>query len=255
MINYIRIHKARRKQRRLKKIFRESTDFVCQKSWNRFWVCDRKDYTKAMRRFLAAPDQAVGKAKIIKNGNSSTVAQIIIDNRLLIVKRYNIKNKLHALERCWRSSRASVSWRNAHLLKFCGILTPRPVMFFEKRFGYLRSKAYFLMEYIDGVDAYNFFHSNTYSGENSTGLARKFGVLFQMLADASISHSDFKATNFIITSDKKIYLIDLDGLRAHRCRWMFQRAFKKDCRRFMQNWQNLPEATQMFIKQLDRLKL
>ena len=237
LLKKIKFYRKLRKKRILKKIFRESTAFVCKKNMRNYLICDRKLYTKGMARFFDDPDALLDKGKILKNGNTSTVALIEIDKKHFVVKRYNIKNPWHALKRCLRHTRAYTSWRNSIMLIFFDILTPKPVAFYEKRFGPFRSTGYFIMEHIDGTDAMTFFQSENIKTCETKKIAARFGGLFKSLADNSISHGDFKATNFIIKNGE-IYVIDLDSMQEHRFKWGFKKAFNKDCRRMIKNWSN-----------------
>jgi len=243
-----------RKKNYLKKIYRECSAFVCRKAWERFMVCDRDFHNEAMARFLDDPDLVIDASRLLKDGNTSTVALVEVGGQRLVVKRYNIKNPWHALNRSLRPSRAWVSWRNAHRLALLGIPTPKPIAFLEKRWGPFRSVAYFIMEYVDGIDAYRLFHSDTAREINREGLVKRLGKLLQLFADASISHGDFKATNFIVANEG-LAIIDVDGMCEHRLRWRFRRAFRRDCKRFMKNWTDLPEVARIFRDQLANLEL
>ncbi len=72
--------------------------------------------------------------------------------------------------------------------------------------------------------------------------------MLSMLKSSMLSHGDMKATNIII-HDNKPFLLDLDSMVARTSKNRFVRAWSKDMKRFMQNWQDLPETTQLF-KQL-----
>jgi hypothetical protein len=60
-----------------------------------------------------------------------------------------------------------------------------------------------------------------------------------------ISHGDMKATNFVI-SHGQLVVLDLDALRQHSDQSGFERAFRRDLRRFFQNWHELPEVDALF---------
>jgi len=235
---------------RLKKIYRESSAYICRKSWNHFLVYDRKYNTEAMARFLAYPDTLIAGGQLLKDGNTSTVALVQVDGKPMVVKRYNIKNTWHAFRRCPRPSRAWHSWRNAHRLSLLGISTPKPIALLEKRWGPFRSKAYFITEYINGIDVYHLFHSSRIKTVDCESLVKQFGELLQKLANEYISHGDFKATNFIF-SDGELIVIDLDAMRKHRWAIQFHRKFRKDCNRLMKNWKGLPKIYKMFRDQMD----
>jgi len=231
----------------LHKIFRECTAFVCHKSWNSYMVCNRNFYYGEMEKITADPDSVIDSSRLLKNGNSSTVALVEVNGKLLVIKRYNIKNFMHALKRCPRNTRAWSSWRNAHSLESLAIPTPKPIAFLEKRWGPFRSTSYYISEYIDGTDLYSLITSGRSKGINIKVLSIRFGKILKSLYDACMSHGDFKATNFIIAGEK-LYVIDIEGMRKHICRWSLRRALKRDCRRFMKNWKDIPEVAKIFKK-------
>jgi len=237
----------------LKKIFRESTSFVCNKSTRRYMISDRKYYDDAMIAFLNNPDSVLKEERIIKDGNSSTVFLIRLSGRPLVVKRYNMKNTWHAIRRSYRQSRAWVSWRNAHLLKSVGINTPNPVAMMEKRFGPLRSVSYILTEYIDGTDIYHLFNSDMAGEIDLIGLVKQFGELLRKFVFSSISHGDFKATNFILSDKGLLFIADLDAVRSHRLERKFKKAFRKDITRLMQNWKNIPHIDALFRDEVSKI--
>jgi len=254
LLKEIRSQRNHRKKRYLRKIYRECSRFVCRKAWDFFLVCDRAFHNTSAVRFLTNPDPFVDSGTMIKDGNTSTVALVNMDGQRLVVKRYNIKNPWHAITRAIRPSRAWISWRNAHRLIILGIPTPKPVALLEKRWGPFRCKAYFVTEYVNGMDAHRLLHSDLSKQTDVEGLVKQFRRLLQLLADASISHGDLKATNFIVTN-QGLCTTDLDAMCEHRFRWRFVRAFRQDLDRLRRNWAALPEIDKMFRDQLTLIQL
>jgi len=254
LLRAVRARRKWRKKRYLRKKFRESTDHVCRKSWRRFLVCDRKAFTPEMSDFLENPDPVIARSRLLKDGNSSTLALVDVNGRRLAVKRYNIKNIFHRLSRCARPSRAWGAWRNSHLLRFIRIQTPRPVAFMEIRWGWLRSGAYFITEYTDGDTLADRLTDKTAGSGAASGVIHDISKLFQSLVNHSISHGDLKASNFIV-SPCGVFITDLDAMKEHRFRWRFLKAFARDRKRFMKNWLNQPALGREFesvISQLNR---
>jgi tRNA A-37 threonylcarbamoyl transferase component Bud32 len=250
----IRHQYKKNKKKYLKRIYRECSAFSCQKSWNRFLVYNRNYDTEKMVGFLADPDVLIDRNRLLKNGNTATVALVEVDSQRLVVKRYNIKNAWHALRRCLRPSRAWNSWRNAHRLAILGIPTPKPIALLEKRWGPFRSKAYFITEYVDGINLYHLFHYDKVKEIQYQELVKQFGELLQQFANAFISHGDFKATNFIFSGGELI-VTDLDGMHEHRFKCRFRKAFSRDLNRFMQNWTDLSEVDNIFREKIKNIKL
>ena len=152
LLKEVKFQRKNRKKKYLNKIFRECTAFVCHKSWNDFMVCERNSYHGEMKRLLSDPDLIISSSKLLKDGRSSTVALAEVNGKRIVIKRYNIKNFIHALKRCARNTRAWSSWRNAHRLESLGIPTPKPIAFLEKRWGSFRSNSYYITEYLEGTD-------------------------------------------------------------------------------------------------------
>ncbi|MFO7816428.1 MAG: lipopolysaccharide kinase InaA family protein [Desulfovibrionales bacterium] len=236
------IHNQRRKRykKHLRKLYRESSAQICSKGWNHFMVCKRVCYTSEMACLLADIDAFIAKGKILKAGNSSTVSLVTTDRSLFVIKRYNIKSFWHALSRCARPSRAWRSWENAHRLSIIGIATPRPVALLEKRLGPFRSTAYYITEYMAGLDAYRWFNSENLERSDVQKVITQFTQILNKFHDSLITHGDFKATNFIVSEDELV-VTDLDAMQTHkRAGWRFRRKYRKDLRRLMQNWTDMP---------------
>jgi tRNA A-37 threonylcarbamoyl transferase component Bud32 len=206
-----------------------------------------------MKAFLDNAEEFLSGRKILKDGNSSTVFLIELSNRLIVVKRYNIKNFWHAIKRLYRPSRAWVSWRNGHILKSIGIDTPNPVAMMEKRFGPLRSVSYILTEYVNGTDIYHLLNSDKVGEIDLPGMVKQFGELLRKFAFSSISHGDFKATNFILSDEGLLFIADLDAVQKHRSKLKFKKSFRKDLLRLMQNWENIPHIEALFRDEISKI--
>lgn len=242
---YIAEHQQNRTRRYLKKIYRASTETVCQKSFRSFILCKRTSYTPAMAAFLKDPDIAFDRSDtpMLKRGNTSSVVRFKVDGKDLVVKRYNVKNPVHGLRLAFKKSRADRSWFGAHLLLESGIRTPRPIAMKEARFGPLRNRAWLICDYVKGISAREYFQQPAFKDGNNPG--QQILRMLEQLKSGRISHGDMKATNIII-HDGKAFLIDLDGITLHKTRACFARARRKDVKRFMKNWTRLPEVAKLF---------
>lgn len=235
-----------------KKIMRNCTAFSRMEKLTSTIMYDRDYQSDSFLQFLKNPDSFVTKAdtKILKAGRSSTVAKIKIDNRTLIVKRYNMKGIFHWLRRCLRPTRAVTSWQLAHHLRHAGIATAKPVAFIEKQFLGLRNKSYFIMEYVNGKDAGEFFSDYNANNPLFSQVAKRILNVFNNLAELRITHGDLKMTNILINHERPV-LLDLDGMQEHKSTSSFKRAFKKEMVRFMKNWEHLPSIKDLFKKLME----
>ncbi|MDX1486824.1 MAG: hypothetical protein R3268_01390, partial [Acidiferrobacterales bacterium] len=135
--SYVRQTRDKRRHRFLAKIYREGSVFGwlerngIRSIYNKQWLSEE------LQRLLLSPQQAFSDdgTQYIKRGNTSTLVRATIDGRRVVIKRYNIKGRWHGLRRALRRTRASISWHNAHLLRFYGIDTPTPIAMIERRVG------------------------------------------------------------------------------------------------------------------------
>lgn len=232
-----RIIKARRKRLNAyeRKLTRSTTASRCEQGSNFFYIYDRSIHSPELDRFLADPDSFIVDRHLLKDGNSSTVAVIKINQCSYILKRYNIKNFWHGISRAFRPSRAHHSWRNASVLEMLGVATAHPFLYLEERtFWLFRKRAYFLCEYIEGQDLGMAWKKQDLKiSENE--IVTLFGGLFKIMGDYRISHGDMKSTNFLL-QDEELYVLDLDSMVRNRSRESFKANFSKDLKRFRKNW-------------------
>ena len=237
----IAINRDRRKKAYINKAFRDCTRFVCNKSVDRFEVCDRSYYSGEMAELMASPDEMIASGTLLKDGGSSTVALVQLSDRALVIKRYNLKSWWHRVRRAIRCSRAWTSWGNACRMEFLGIPSVKPIALIEHRFGPFRGTAYFITEYIEGQDALKCLQGL----KHTNGELEALTSILRGLSESHISHGDLKATNFVMSNQGPV-ILDLDAMVEHRSKESFKRAFDRDIDRFMQNWQDRPELSRQF---------
>jgi tRNA A-37 threonylcarbamoyl transferase component Bud32 len=182
--------------------------------------------------------------KTLKDGRTSTVAKVELQDESFVVKRYNLKNTWHALDRLWRPSRAWHSWREGHRLRFLSIATPEPLALIEERLGPLRRRAFLITAYCPGVSLKQYLSADQ---EPDPATASAILSLFNALHRQRISHGDLKATN-LLWHDAQLFVIDLDAMIQHRSATAFARAWRRDRARLLCNW----PATSVLHHWLDR---
>ncbi|MDY0833972.1 lipopolysaccharide kinase InaA family protein [Pseudomonas sp. SED1] len=202
----------------------------------------RREEEAAMLPVLEQADALLDRGHLYKTGGAASVAKVEVAGRPLVIKRYNIKGFAHWLKRFWRPSRAWHSWREGNRLAFLGIATPKPLALLEKRFLWLRSRAYLVTEYLPGPDIIERFAPYVESGEAPEAELQALDYLFAELIRERISHGDFKGHNLFWHSDRWA-LIDLDSMCQHTSLSSFAPAYAKDRARFMRNW---PESSALY---------
>ena len=195
----------------------------------------RREEEATLLPVLANVDRLVDQGQMYKAGASATVAGVDAAGRPLVIKRYNIKGFTHWLRRFWRPSRAWHAWSEGNRLTFLGIATPKPLALLERRFFWLRSRAYLVTEHLSGPDLIEHLAPYVDRGEVPEPELLALDRLFGELIRERISHGDFKGRNLFWQGGRWV-LIDLDSMCQHGSLSSFAPAFAKDRARFMRNW-------------------
>ncbi|MEK1905600.1 MAG: lipopolysaccharide kinase InaA family protein [Pseudomonas sp.] len=194
----------------------------------------RRDSQAELQPLLDDLDGLTERGHIYKTGGAATVARIELAGQARVVKRYNIKNVLHWLKRFWRPSRAWHSWREGNRLLLLGIATPLPLAVVERRWCWLRGRAFLVTAYCGGEDLIARFQPYLDSAPPEAELLA-LDRLFAALLRERISHGDFKGHN-LFWSEGRWTLIDLDAMQQHTSARSFARAYARDRARFLRNW-------------------
>ncbi len=231
------------------KLFRDCTAIRYRESAGRIEIVARSYVSPELELLLKDPDASFpGRKRALKNGSSCTVWAARAGERSLVVKRYNDRGWLKGLLQKAVRGRALVSWENAHLLGFYGILTARPVAVLRLDGGDSRV-SYFLTEEINGICLYYWLLDEARSHTDLRLMAQKVVEVFVQLYNHKITHGDMKVANWLVDSGE-VVLIDLDSMRKHRDGLRFRWLWRSDVRRFMRNWKDLPELNALFRDEL-----
>ena len=230
-----------------KKVFRQCTDVTVVENFSALvglFIAASSHAKINIPTNLSDLDALMQPQHLLKNGNTCTVALSEMDNKKIVIKRYNIKNFWHRISRAFRPSRAATSWANAHRLNILGLATAKPIALYEQRTFGLRGKAFFLAEYLDLPDVAEYF-AKTQDKAQRAEAVKNIVTLFYKLYLLQISHGDMKATNIKMQGTQPV-LIDLDSMCQHRKTNIT--AHVRDLQRFMQNWQEMPSLYNAFVK-------
>ncbi|MGY4814811.1 lipopolysaccharide kinase InaA family protein [Pseudomonas chlororaphis subsp. piscium] len=211
----------------------------------------RREEEAAMLPVLEQADSLLDQGHLYKTGGAASVGRVEVAGRTLVVKRYNIKGFAHWLKRFWRPSRAWHSWQEGNRLAFLGIATPKPLALLEKRFLWLRSRAYLVTEYLAGPDIIERFAPYIDSGAAPEAELQALDRLFAELIRERISHGDFKGHN-LFWQEGRWALIDLDSMCQHHSLGSFAPAYARDRARFMRNWPQSSALHQVIDQRLPK---
>lgn len=234
---------------RAKKLYAK-TYFQQRKNLNSLQYYDQRYAGLELNQVLQNPDSTIVAGKLLKHDATTTLALIQLGEITAVLKRYNAKSFWHRLRRAIKASRAANCWNAAQELLRLDFSTPRPIAIIEKRYGWLRGDAYYLMEYLPGDLLSEIFKDDNPLDAKQQSIMAATIRLLKRLARHKISHGDLKATNILVVSKDKIALLDLDAMRQHRCAWLNRRAQARDWRRFLKNWQNQSKVLDLIPEKL-----
>lgn len=221
-------------------LFKAGDDLICHRQWGRFAMYQRALATPAFEAFIRDPDSFFYQGRMLKDGDSTTVMAITLDDHTYVVKRYNLRNVWYGIRRLFRPTRAWRCWSSAHMLQAFDVATPAPVLMLERRWGLLRRQAYYMTALVEGPDVLQFLGDEPINGARWQQTLTRFQRLLQIMQAHRFVHGDMKATNFIAT-DEALVVLDLDAMREVTGRRAFMRYFRRDIRRWLANWRHRPD--------------
>ncbi|CAH0193451.1 3-deoxy-D-manno-octulosonic acid kinase [Pseudomonas sp. Bi70] len=236
----------------LKKVARDCSQFAASIGPFGLRVV-RREVEPVLKPLLAGLDANIDAGHIYKTGGAATVARVEVGGQHLVVKRYNVKSLMHWLKRFWRPSRAWHSWREGNRLQLLGITTPTPLAVIERRWCWLRGRAYLITDYCGGQDIIAHFEACMHAAPPENELLA-LDRLFAALLRERISHGDLKGHNLFWDEALGDWsLIDLDAMRRHRNMHSFARAYARDRIRFLRNWPADSALHQLLDQRLPRV--
>jgi tRNA A-37 threonylcarbamoyl transferase component Bud32 len=228
-----------------------------EKDFYRFLICQHDHLTPAMKDFLQNPDAQLNKYLLffLKNASreATTVAVVAIGDNKYVLKRYNPKGFWHCAKRMLRPSRALRSWKNSHYLERQGVATAKPVAVLIEKFGFIRGKTYFLMEFVEGLRGWDIFKRDSDYRSAWDKILEQISLLMKKLYAAKVTHDDFQHNNMLFVNESPV-LLDLDHMRIHNYNSLwFRHNFRKDIDNFLQVLGEInPEAQRLAAGKLGR---
>ena len=226
------------------------SNYITRKSANHYLTYDADYDSPQLRSLFEDPDSYLEQhaKKIIKHDQTTTVAVVECDQKLLVLKRYNTKSAWHFFKRSVRMTRASICWNFAHRLLQCGLLTPAPIGYRENRVSELRGRSYYVSAFSDGVTLQDYL-SGPFDQKKLELATKVIKHFFKIMSAQGFAHGDMKASNFLI-KDKQLEVLDLDSMRAYQVNQFHQHKLFRDKRRFLRNWLTKPDIYEYFLHKL-----
>jgi len=227
----LNVHRKRAVRNVLKKCLRTSKRYVRIKTGKYVAVFDRSFCQGAEPLDLIEQiDTLMDEGQILKKGNTCYVSRIMWNGTDVAVKRYNHKGFIHSVRHTIKRSRGRHCWLHAHRLSIINIPSAKPLAYIEKFMGPLIEKSYLVSEYVPGENFSDFLRNNTLGEKRRLAGINCVHDLLAQMEKHKISHGDLKRRNILITDNKAI-LVDLDGMKVHRWKWMYKLRLAKDIER------------------------
>ena len=176
-------------------------------------------------------DTLMDEGQVLKNGNTCYVSRFVWNGEDVVVKRYNHKGFFHSLRHTIKRSRARSGWLHAHRLGMLEVSTPEPLAYIEKRKGFLVWKSYLVTRYVEGQRLYDFLRDDNVTQQQRSTTEQQVQNMLTKLQEHRITHGDLKHSNILVTKNGPV-LIDLDGMKVHKFRKVYQNRQTKDLERF-----------------------
>lgn len=223
---------------------------VLRCAWNKCLEHDPAVPEDLVETLWRDPDALLDESELIKDGGRCTVLAFERGGRTWILKRYNLRGPLHTAAHFVLPSRARRNWVYGRRLLAAKVLTPPPMACLEHRLGPLRTRSFLLSPFVPGVELRRELRNGI--PRDLDRLADEFERLWRKLGEMRLSHGDMKTTNFLVTSERRLMLIDLDGMRCHRSDAALARARRRDLARFLRDWAEVPAVAEAFRRRIDR---
>lgn len=196
-----RAHELRKEKlaERARRCLKSNRDFTRRQFGKFSWQFRRAALTPEAEAVLRDPDAFLARARVLKDGRSSTVGAA--DG--LVLKRNNFKKPLNLVKDLVRGSRGRRDFLKGYHLELCGLPTARVLATADHRVLGFSPRSFVLMEEIP--HATNAAQANT---RELVSMAR----LIARLHTEGFTHRDLKETNILFTTEGVPHLIDLDGL-------------------------------------------
>lgn len=235
--NYLKSQRWRRESKFLAKTLRNCSRYTRVIDSHRLIISVRSSLGKAAQAVLQRAVSGVLPKSFmyLKQGNSSTLLRIDLQQTYFVLKRYNLKTRWHALRRSCQPSRAANTWKFGHLLQLLGIATPEPVAFAERRWWIFRRQAFILYTYYQGIPLDRYISTHIEDSRKWQTVLCQTVTILEQLAEASLIHHDLKASNFLVT-ESAVLLLDLDAMQRIGSSRRWQRMWQKDKQRFLANF-------------------
>ncbi len=219
-------------------------------------VFDSQLASQVVERLWDDPDEFLAAGQTLTQDDYGAVARVPVkapttdghfrNAAVGLLKRFNLRGVTHTLTRLLLFTRGSRSWTYGREMLDAGVGTARPLAMVEDRLGPFRFQSFVLTEQVDGTPLPEFLATTTLNSLELDRLAGQFARIWHTLGELRIVHGAMHASNFVVTPDRQLKLINLDGTWRHWFDLTFLHRRDRDWLRFMKAWRGQPETGAAF---------
>lgn len=136
----------------------------------------------------------------------------------IVVKEFRTEG-INKIKSIILHSKAYKAWRGSNQLKDCGIKTPVPVAFLEKKHGFFLEQSFFLSGMVRGIEEIRHLFPSLY-GDELRLLLKELARFLLYSHQQGILHRDLSDGNILVRKDEQgkytFYLIDTNRIRKKK---------------------------------------
>lgn len=233
-----------------------TNDYIQEIRQDKVWAAfDTCVFTQAS--FVAIGQQLealILKAKPIKVDKKLSLYHLQQCEPSLVVKYYPLRSRLlQPIKYRFKMTRAIRSWRYGQLLAKAGV-SVIPIWGVWQHMHWLGPlQGFILMPFQAGVTLDVFVATQKNQMTRLENVIEQVVSMYLTLCRMHMSHGDFKAKNFIVDDNDKVYLLDLDAVTLHKNRRFEKIAQTKDWARLIKNFAKDPTVIKCFEDNLQQL--
>jgi hypothetical protein len=219
-------------------------------------VFDNRLEPSVVERLWNDPDELLDAGQTVAQHDYGSVARVpvqalesngqLLKSSVGLFHRFNLRSMPHTLSRLLLFTRASRAWTYGRELHAFGIGVARPLAMVEDRIGPLRFRSFVLTEAVEGMPLPEFLETTPLNSGELDQLARQFARIWHTLGERRIVHGALTASNFLVTPERQLRLLNLDSCWRH---WFdVTYLHRRDCDwlRFMKSWRGDPRISAAF---------
>jgi len=166
-----------------------------------------------------------------------------------VMKRYNRRGLVHTSTHAIMRTRAAWCERGARVLSSVGIPTPSVGAVVERRIGPFRLESWLVSAHVEGQSLRDLARAG--DRETIGRLIPQIVDIYARLGRVRAGHQDLKGANLLIDRQERLWLLDLDGLRAFWRSGFFAYHRRDDRARLIANLADFPDLQKELAAKLD----